>query len=168
MLVRLIQRRKNLLSLQFRRDFASISKHKMGKKNKSSVPAEQHLLLPSHSTTASIVDTHTHLASTFAAYRGKYPQATFENVFDFVRGMYRGRKVEAIVDVWCEAPVQSGLWKEFADSALTKEDRDTKWGGLEYWFVMGELILRLLPVKRLQCASGVHPCVYLLFRTTIA
>ncbi|KAL0057039.1 hypothetical protein AAF712_016340 [Marasmius tenuissimus] len=46
--------------------------------------------------------------------------------------MYEGKQVDAIVDVWCEAPVQR-LWKEFADSALTEEDRRTKWGGLEYW-----------------------------------
>ncbi|KAL0058677.1 hypothetical protein AAF712_014638 [Marasmius tenuissimus] len=50
--------------------------------------------------------------------------------------MYEGKQVDAIVDVWCEAPVQR-LWKEFADSALTEEDRRVKWGGLEYWFVMG-------------------------------
>ncbi|KAJ8089488.1 hypothetical protein PM082_014740 [Marasmius tenuissimus] len=46
--------------------------------------------------------------------------------------MYEGEKVDVIVDVWCEAPVQR-LWKEFADSALTKEDRRTKWDRLEYW-----------------------------------
>ncbi|KAL0056648.1 hypothetical protein AAF712_016745 [Marasmius tenuissimus] len=50
--------------------------------------------------------------------------------------MYEGKQVDAIVDVWCEAPVQR-LWKEFADSALTEEDRRAKWGGLEYWFAMG-------------------------------
>ncbi|KAF8880294.1 hypothetical protein BD779DRAFT_1446351 [Infundibulicybe gibba] len=109
----------------------------MGKKNRSNTPPEEHLLLPDHPTsTAAIVDTHTHLASTFAAYRGKYPNAKFDNVFDFARGMYKDRSVAAIVDVWCEAPVQK-LWKEFADSALTQEGRETNWGGTEYWFVMG-------------------------------
>ena len=51
--------------------------------------------------------------------------------------MYHGRRVEAIVDVWCEAPVLK-QWKELADSALTQEQREKDWGGIEYWFVMGE------------------------------
>lgn len=31
-------------------------------------------------------------------------------------------------------------WKELADSALTQEDRDTLWGGVEYYFVLGKLL----------------------------
>ncbi|KAJ8089492.1 hypothetical protein PM082_014746 [Marasmius tenuissimus] len=111
----------------------------MGKK-KSSI-TEDKLFLPAHPTSSSsvsIVDTHTHLASTYETYRNKFKTAKYETVYDFVRGMYEGKRVDAIVDVWCEAPVQR-LWKEFADSALTEEDRRTKWGGLEYWFVMGKL-----------------------------
>jgi hypothetical protein len=108
----------------------------MGKKKSQSVP-ESALLLPARDETQPIVDTHTHLASTFEFYRRKYKSGQYETVYDFVRAVYEGRKVEAIVDVWCEAPVQP-LWKEFADSALREEDRKTKWGGLEYWFVMGE------------------------------
>lgn len=50
--------------------------------------------------------------------------------------MYAGKNVDAIVDVWCEAPVTK-LWKEFADSAVSEEDRKEKWGGIEYWFVIG-------------------------------
>ncbi|EDR07051.1 uncharacterized protein LACBIDRAFT_328338 [Laccaria bicolor S238N-H82] len=50
--------------------------------------------------------------------------------------MYEGRNVEAIVDVWCDAPVQKS-WKTFADSALTPEDRQSRWGGIEYWFALG-------------------------------
>ncbi|KAK7451679.1 hypothetical protein VKT23_012356 [Stygiomarasmius scandens] len=111
-------------------------RNKMGKKSKNSVPAEDFLALPAHTSTASIVDTHTHLASTFEFYRSKYKEGKYDNVFDFVKGMYQGKKVEAIIDVWCEAPVQR-LWKEFADSAVSEEDRRMKWGGLEYWFVMG-------------------------------
>ena len=109
----------------------------MGKK-RSTTPPESFLLLPAHPTAAKapIVDTHTHLASTFAAYRSRYKTGLYENVFDFMRGLYAGRNIEAIVDVWCEAPVQR-MWKEFADSALTEEDRKMKWGGIEYWFVMG-------------------------------
>jgi hypothetical protein len=112
------------------------NKKKMGKKK--SGPPEELLILPEHPSkpTATIVDTHTHLASTFASYRGKYKEGKHETVYDFVKELYRGKNVEAIVDVWCEAPPQK-LWREFADSALTAEDRQTKWGGLEYWFVMG-------------------------------
>ena len=56
-----------------------------------------------------------------------------------LRQVYEDKNVEAIVDVWCEAPVQKALWKEMADSALTVEDRSKIWGGIEYWFVMGML-----------------------------
>ena len=113
----------------------------MGKKSRNSLPAEDYLLLPAHSSTASIVDTHTHLASTFAAYKQKYPAGICNTVYEFLQHFYKDKYVEAIVDVWCEAPVQK-LWREFADSALTAEDRAGKWGGTEYYFVM-----------------GVHPCV---------
>ncbi|PFH45612.1 hypothetical protein AMATHDRAFT_8907 [Amanita thiersii Skay4041] len=109
----------------------------MGKK-KSTTPSEDLLLLPAHSTAsaAPIVDTHTHLVSTFTAYRTRYRTGKYENVFDFLRGLYTGKNVEAIVDVWCEAPVQR-IWREIADAALMPEDRASKWGGIDYWFVMG-------------------------------
>lgn len=107
----------------------------MGKK-KSTTPAESLLLLPSPPTASSIVDTHTHLASTFAAYRSRYKEGHYQDVFDFMKEMYKGRNVAAIVDVWCEAPVQK-IWKEFADSACEGAEGKEKWGGLEYWFVMG-------------------------------
>ena len=57
-------------------------------------------------------------------------------MYDFVREVYRGHAVGAIVDVYCEGSDLT-VWKEIADSALTEEDREGKWGGLEYWFVMG-------------------------------
>jgi TatD DNase family protein len=107
----------------------------MGKK-KPSTPGEEYLLLPTPPSTLSIVDTHTHVASTFSNYRSRYKQGKHQTVYDFVRTMYEGRNVESIVDVWCEAPVEK-QWKEFADSALKPEDRQRLWGGLEYWFVMG-------------------------------
>ncbi|KAI0718972.1 hypothetical protein C8T65DRAFT_637607 [Cerioporus squamosus] len=113
---------------------------KMGKKSKSSAPTEEHLILPQHPARvaggAPIVDTHTHLISTFSAYRSKYKAGKHATVYDFVREVYRGHGVDAIVDVYCEAP-EHETWKEIADSALTEEDRKEKWGGLEYWFVMG-------------------------------
>lgn len=114
----------------------------MGKNKKSSTPGEQHLLLPQHPHRSApdvwtpIVDTHTHLLSTFSLYRSKYKTGKYATIYDFVREVYRGHSVDAIVDVYCEAP-EHETWKEVADSALTVEDRKDKWGGLEYWFVMG-------------------------------
>ncbi|EJF65163.1 hypothetical protein DICSQDRAFT_132695 [Dichomitus squalens LYAD-421 SS1] len=113
----------------------------MGKNKKSSVPPEEHLLLPQHPgrpnpASAPIVDTHTHLLSTYSFYRSKYKAGKYETVYELVRALYEGRGVEAIVDVYCEA-TEDNTWQEVADSALTEEDRREKWGGLEYWFVMG-------------------------------
>lgn len=111
----------------------------MGKNKK--YPNESHLCLPAHpsTTTTPIVDTHTHLLTTFSFYKSKYPSGKYDTVWDFVRGVYGGQNVniKAIVDVWCEAPVQHA-WKEVADSALSPQDRAEKWGGIEYWFAMGE------------------------------
>ena len=117
---------------------------KMGKNNKKRppVPDEVHLLLPTHSELAlsskpaPIIDTHTHLLSTFSEYRRKYSEGKHESVYEFVREVYKNRNVDAIVDVYCEAPVQKA-WKELADSALTEESRRDLWSGIDYWFVMG-------------------------------
>ena len=114
----------------------------MGKnKNKKfTVPDESHLSLPAHPNThvatTPIIDTHTHLLTTFSSYKTKYLAGKYDTVWDFVRGVYHGRNVKAIVDVWCEAPVQPA-WREVADSAVSAEDRAALWGGIEYWFVMG-------------------------------
>jgi TatD DNase family protein len=113
----------------------------MGKqKSRSQPPSEEYLLLPPYpaSNGVPIVDTHTHLASTFAFYKQKYPNGQYQTIHDFVKALYtpsHGR-VEAIVDVWCEAPVDK-MWRELADSAIKEEDRKEKWGGVEYWFAMG-------------------------------
>ena len=115
---------------------------KMGKnKSKPSTPSESFLQLSNHASTTPIVDTHTHLASTFDMYNSRYNKnspAKYQTVYDFVKDLYAEKRVEAVVDVWCEAPVRK-LWKQYADSALSEEDRKTKWGGMEYWFVMGWL-----------------------------
>ncbi|KAF4622421.1 hypothetical protein D9613_009598 [Agrocybe pediades] len=103
----------------------------MGKK-KSSTPGEENLLLPEPPSKLSIVDTHTHVASTFEFYQHRYKEGKHATVFEFIKAMYQGRSVDAVVDVWCEAPVRK-YWKGFADAAADKE----KWGGMEYWFVMG-------------------------------
>lgn len=117
---------------------------KNSKAKKNAVPSEDGLLLPSHtsstySTTTNevvpvpIVDTHTHLLSTFSTYKAKYPSGRHAtDVWSFARGMLQGRGVHALVDVWCEAPVMPA-WRELADSAGDA----AKWGDTEYWFVMG-------------------------------
>nr|GAT50610.1 predicted protein [Mycena chlorophos] len=108
----------------------------MGKRSKVIPESLFKLTHPAVSAASPIVDTHTHLASTFEAYRHKYPDGQYTTIFDFVKGLYAPAGVESIVDVWCEAPVR-GHWREFADAALTEEDRKEKWGGMGYWFVMG-------------------------------
>jgi len=79
-------------------------------------------------------------------------------VYDFVKKLYEGRKVEAIVDVWCDAPVHK-LWKEFANSALTEEGRENVWSKMEYWFTMGEFFLDICAPQVLITflLTGVHP-----------
>ena len=120
------------------RPYNAESSRTMGKKK---VAINEDILVlpphPSHSIVP-IVDTHTHLVSTFAAYKHKWPSGSHATIFDFVRGVYGGSttKVRSIVDVWCEAPVRR-VWREIADSALTEEGRQSLWGGIDYWFVMG-------------------------------
>jgi hypothetical protein len=61
-------------------------KTKMAKK-KSSTPAEEHLLLPAPPSTLPIVDTHTHVASTYEYYRGRYKEGKYTDVYAFVRAV---------------------------------------------------------------------------------
>ena len=133
---------RTLLTSSTSRNLHIPSIQKMGKNNKRPPPPpEQFLVLPPHPSAESatrplIIDTHTHVASTFAFYRQKYKQGAHENCFDFIRAMCKDRNLEAIVDVWCDAPVLQ-FWKELANSALTDEDRERYWAGIQYWFVMG-------------------------------
>ncbi len=86
---------------------------------------------PQHASTSksTIIDTHMHLLSTFALYRSKYPEGQYATAFDFAEGVYTGKGVETIVDVWCEPEVfMQGTWKELADG---------KWEGVQYRFVIG-------------------------------
>lgn len=134
---------------RFYSSYNAATNRKMGKNNKkkSSAPDESHLLLSSTEASAvPLVDTHTHLLSTFEAYTSKYPSGSYETVYDFVRGVYNGRNVEALVDVYCEAPVKT-RWKELADSAISPESRKEKWNDIEYWFVMGMLCYNSLAVS---------------------
>lgn len=96
-----------------------------------------------------LVDTHTHLISTFSAYRSKYPSGNYSTVHEFARAYYAPTsdpqgssppvftpRVTKLVDVFCEAPVLKA-WKDLADSAITEEQRTKDWGGIEYHFVIG-------------------------------
>lgn len=53
-------------------------------------------------------------------------------------------------------------WKELADSALTQENRDNLWGGVEYYFVLGKLLWAVFAKTWSNTDSylntpGVHP-----------
>lgn len=129
---------------QFRRRIHFVNRTRMPKRKQQTFVDE--LRIPiiytrSSDSSTPIIDTHTHLLSTFEKFKQSYPQSAMDNVFSFVKWVYNpstsNPKVEAIVDVWCDAPVIP-LWKEFADSAVDIHDRKEKWGGIEYWFVMGE------------------------------
>lgn len=135
----------------------------MAKKKVSSTPHETTLLMPQPPTTLPVVDTHTHIASTYEAYVARYKgkidegqgqwvdptdsKETGPSPYTFLRAMFAERNVEAVVDVWCEAPVRKE-WRAFADTALalssTTQDatatqtKESQWKGItEYWFVLG-------------------------------
>ncbi len=104
----------------------------MGKNNKKKSSRPPHDLMSSAfppTSKSTINDTHTHLLSTFALYRSKYREGQYETALDFVEGVYAGREVETIVNVWCEPEVfMQGTWKELADG---------KREGIQYRFVIG-------------------------------
>ena len=70
----------------------------MGKNKKRSGPTdESHLYVSERQAgTVRFVDTHTHLLSTFSAYRSKYPLGKYETVYDFAQGLYGSKKVDGI------------------------------------------------------------------------
>jgi hypothetical protein len=82
-----------------------------------------------------LIDTHTHVLSTWEAYQAKYPNGAHTSVKDFVKALLmpdETNKITAVVDVWCEAPLKSE-WLETVDSlGELKED------GFNYSFVVGE------------------------------
>ncbi|GAB1518074.1 hypothetical protein RhiTH_001133 [Rhizoctonia solani] len=123
---------------------------RMGKKSKAPKLPETCLDVPQVGSLAGIqvtpiYDTHTHLHSTFEAYRKEYPEGRYTTIPEFVKGYYTRATeqsesihipVKSLVDVWCEAPILK-QWRTLADSALTPESRAEKWGDIEYHFVMG-------------------------------
>lgn len=94
-------------------------------------------MIPKPQSLSPVVDTHTHLAHTFEMYREKYKAGKHANVYDFVQAMYQNHNIEALVDIWCDAPVRK-VWKEFADAAVDEQEK--KWGNIQYWFALGAFV----------------------------
>ena len=93
----------------------------MGKnKKRTAVLDESHLILntlPTSTAITSIVDTHTHLLSTFEEYHEKYPKGAHDTIYELACAVTTGWNVNVMIDVYCKAPVWKA-WKELADSAL--------------------------------------------------
>ncbi|PBK99564.1 Metallo-dependent hydrolase [Armillaria gallica] len=112
-----------------------------GSSNRGTQPLPSHDTLtcafPSHPSVSgsAIVDTHTHLVLTFAAYRSSYPSGWYSSIFELVRGIYKGRGVETIIDVWHNPaefmPKPGKGWRRLADAP------EEQWGGVNYRFVIG-------------------------------
>ncbi|GAA5967381.1 hypothetical protein JCM11641_000528 [Rhodosporidiobolus odoratus] len=106
----------------------------------SRTPDESVLLLPQHAelrelaqdSQVELVDTHTHVLSTFLAYRERYPDGKYDNIKDFVQATLP--HMHSVVDVWCEAPM-TAQWREVVDSLRELRSQDPK--GLGYHFVVG-------------------------------
>ncbi|KAF7330637.1 Phosphoenolpyruvate/pyruvate domain-containing protein [Mycena sanguinolenta] len=99
-------------------------------KKKSAPPPESlfHILHPASSSSRAIVDTHTHLASTFEAYRAKYPAGQYETVYDFVQGLGRSGGGGRVREDDLEGICRRCACRRGESSAV---------GGVSYWFVMG-------------------------------
>ncbi|GAA5869682.1 hypothetical protein JCM16303_000547 [Sporobolomyces ruberrimus] len=119
----------------------SVTPVKNSRSSKSkSLPDETRLVLPRHDAVSQvrlveIIDTHTHIWSIFEAYREKYPEGKHTTVKDFVQATLlspESNRVEAVVDVWCEAddPFQRPEWNE---TVTTLSELD----GFSYHYVIG-------------------------------
>ncbi|GAA5884680.1 hypothetical protein JCM6882_005347 [Rhodosporidiobolus microsporus] len=109
--------------------------------NKSSrTPHESVLVLPPHAELkglpegeqVELVDTHTHVLSTFLAYKDKYPEGEHQTIQSFVSATLP--TMSAVVDVWCEAPMTAS-WREVVDSLSDLKKENPK--ALDYHFVVG-------------------------------
>ncbi|KAM0754802.1 Metallo-dependent hydrolase [Meredithblackwellia eburnea MCA 4105] len=118
---------------------------KMTKSKKSrGPPPEGCLMLPKHPELAGdegegveLVDTHTHILSTYAAYTAKYPPPdhTHQTIKSFAKDVLQSHGITHVVDVWCEAPMVKN-WREVVDS-LSELNKDDKDEGMKYSFVVG-------------------------------
>lgn len=132
--------------------------------------AKTRLISSSICAATPIVDTHTHLHSTWSEYRRVYGTGRYETLKDFIKGYYGGPRttedvlptptvpIKSLVDVWCEAPVLTNEWRQLADSALTPQSRAEHWGDIDYWFVMGKcaIYVALYELMRSRCSSVSH------------
>ncbi|KAK0245313.1 hypothetical protein EDD85DRAFT_13869 [Armillaria nabsnona] len=84
-----------------------------------------------------IVDTYTHLLSMFALYRSKHPEGEYGTTFAFVKGVYEGEGVEAVV-------VRTG--------SVHPRNIEGAQGGRE----MGEYRSAIVPLK-LSSLDSFHP-----------
>ncbi|GAA6010253.1 hypothetical protein JCM11491_005412 [Sporobolomyces phaffii] len=121
---------------------APAPKNSRSSKSSKSTPPEDRLVLPRHAALqrdgaqhVEVIDTHTHVYSTFKAYRDKYPEGQHKTVRDFVQATLLSpdtKRVHKIVDVWCEAenPFVRPEWNETVQSL---SDLD----GLDYHYVIG-------------------------------
>ncbi|KAF4622570.1 hypothetical protein D9613_009619 [Agrocybe pediades] len=112
------------------RFFGTTSTKSMGRKS-ASIVQEEHLLVtaPAPAPTP-IIDTHAHYVLTYELYREKFKDGKHLNAFEFFKAIHEGRNVKSVLDVWCVPPFRDA-WREYADAG------PEKWGGLEYWFIMG-------------------------------
>lgn len=56
--------------------------------------------------TTPIVDTRTHILTTFSMYKSKSIAGIRNTLWDLGQGVYHGRQVKSIVDIWCEARIE--------------------------------------------------------------
>ncbi|GAA6002174.1 hypothetical protein JCM10207_003109 [Rhodosporidiobolus poonsookiae] len=106
----------------------------------SRTPNESVLLLPQHAELkglsegeqVELVDTHTHVLSTFLAYKEKYPEGQHQSVKDFVKATLPN--MDAVVDVWCEAPMKAD-WSDVVESLVQLKEEDAS--APAYHFVVG-------------------------------
>lgn len=149
----------NIFARHLARRFSSRT---MVSKSKSrGPPAEHTLVLPRHEALKSdspveLVDSHTHVLSTYLSYIKSYPDRTHESIQAFVKALLASQdsnKVAAVVDVWCEAPLVAN-WREIVDS-LT----ELKSEGLSYHFVVGEQEARFVTseIRAQLVSAGAHP-----------
>lgn len=93
------------------------------------------LTLSGFANQVEVVDTHTHILSTFEAYLAKYPEGSHASVKAFVKALLMSddtNRIHSVVDVWCEAPLKQKWLEVVASLGELKEE------GLRYSFVVGE------------------------------
>ncbi|BGP01323.1 Hydrolase [Rhodotorula toruloides ATCC 204091] len=106
---------------------------------KSRTPHEDVLVLPIHNDLKELedrdlllVDTHTHVLSTWLAYKEKYPAGKHESIRAFVESTLQAdssNRISKVVDVWCEAPPVAN-WREVVEDLSALDN-------LNYRFVIG-------------------------------